>query len=659
MVRLTDKKSTFILAAIFAICGIATAQSDLSKEEAKYSTIKKVNIPEGVLLEIGGLTFVDDNTIAACTRRGEIWVIKNPTSNKPIFERFAHGLHEPLGIAYKDGAFFVAQRGELSKISDTDNNGKADVYETVYAWPLAANYHEYSYGPLFMPNGDMVLSLNLGWTNKGESLSKWRGWMIKVSPEGEMTPIATGMRSPAGFGLNAAGDLFYSDNQGDWVGSGRMTHIESGVFAGHPEGLKWSQEPESPVKLKRENITDTLGLSLYEYSKKYDAIRPPSVWFPHSIMGISTSDILLVKNNAFGPFEGQFLVGDQGHSKIMRVFQEEVDGVYQGICFPFREGFSSGILRLKWGADDAIYVGMTSRGWSSTGKDNFGLERLVASKIKPFEMVAVRARSDGFDIEFSEPVDPTTANDPASYEIGDFTYLYHETYGSPVMEMESRTIKNISLSSDGRRVHISLDGLRKGFVYEIKVPKVKNKAGKLLLHDFGYYTLNNIPQGETSEAVAGHDHHNMSAEAKTVDLISEKRISSMPTAWKGKVDETVTIGTKPGMLFSITEITLKAGSRVKLEFVNPDDMQHNLVIVKPGAADFVGNAAMNLGLKGMEKGYVPNSDRVLFHTNLLQPHSSEVIYFQVPTTPGVYPFLCTYPGHAGTMRGVINVVGES
>src|SRR5690606_33285581 len=114
-----------------------------------------------------------------------------------------------------------------------------------------------------------------------------------------------------------------------------------------------------------------------------------------------------------------FLVGDQGHSKIMRVFQEKVDGVYQGICFPFREGFSSGVLRMKWGADDAIYVGMTSRGWASTGKDNFGLERLVAGKVKPFEMTAVRAKADGFEIEFTDPVDPTTAKNPASYEISD------------------------------------------------------------------------------------------------------------------------------------------------------------------------------------------------------------------------------------------------
>ena len=120
-------------------------------------------------------------------------------------------------------------------------------------WPLEGNYHEYSYGPVFLPDGDMLVTLNLGWIGAGASLSKWRGWMLKISPEGNMTPIATGMRSPAGFGLNKNGDIFYTENQGDWVGSGRMTHVEVGDFVGNPEGLRWTGEEGSPLDLKFED----------------------------------------------------------------------------------------------------------------------------------------------------------------------------------------------------------------------------------------------------------------------------------------------------------------------------------------------------------------------------------------------------------------------
>jgi azurin len=101
---------------------------------------------------------------------------------------------------------------------------------------------------------------------------------------------------------------------------------------------------------------------------------------------------------------------------------------------------------------------------------------------------------------------------------------------------------------------------------------------------------------------------------------------------------------------------VKAGSRLRIIFNNNDDMTHNLVITIPGAADEVGDLALKLGLKGTELNYVPNSVKVLYHTALLQPGSSESIYFTAPDKPGDYMFVCTYPGHASVMRGIIRVV---
>ena len=84
-------------------------------------------------------------------------------------------------------------------------------------------------------------------------------------------------------------------------------------------------------------------------------------------------------------------------------------------------------------------------------------------------------------------------------------------------------------------------------------------------------------------------------------------------------------------------------------------MLHNLIIVNPGKADEIGNMAMELGLQGQEKGYIPESDDVLFHTTLLQPHVSDVIYFEAPSKSGTYQYVCTFPGHAQVMRGVLIV----
>src|SRR5690625_7410846 len=94
-------------------------------------------------------------------------------------------------------------------------------------------------------------------------------------------------------------------------------------------------------------------------------------------MGISTSDFVVIESDdQVGPYKGQMLVGDHGHSKIMRVYLEKVQGEYQGAVFGCREGFPSGIIKLKWGEDGQLYTGMTSRGWGSTGQGSYGIARL-------------------------------------------------------------------------------------------------------------------------------------------------------------------------------------------------------------------------------------------------------------------------------------------
>ena len=130
----------------------------------------------------------------------------------------------------------------------------------------------------------------------------------------------------------------------------------------------------------------------------------------------------------------------------------------------------------------------------------------------------------------------------------------------------------------------------------------------------------------------------------------------MPAEWNGKVDHTINMGTKPGLEFDSKQVQVKAGSKVMVVFQNNDDMLHNLVVVEPGAAVEVGTMAMELGLSGQQKHYIPDSDKVLFHTQLLQPNTSDTIYFIAPEQPGDYTYVCTVPGHYFVMQGTLKVV---
>jgi hypothetical protein len=126
---------------------------------------------------------------------------------------------------------------------------------------------------------------------------------------------------------------------------------------------------------------------------------------PYGVLGVSTSELLVDDSKGkFGPFAGQVFVGDQGMSKIARVFLEKINGRFQGASFEFVSGFRSGVLRMAFGSDKNLFVGGTNRGWGSIGKEDFGLERLVYSGKTPFEMKAVRAMPDGFEIEFFWPL---------------------------------------------------------------------------------------------------------------------------------------------------------------------------------------------------------------------------------------------------------------
>ena len=109
--------------------------------------------------------------------------------------------------------------------------------------------------------------------------------------------------------------------------------------------------------------------------------------------------------------------------------------------------------------------------------------------------------------------------------------------------------------------------------------------------------------------------------------------------------------------FDRTTFTVKAGQRVQIVFDNPDDMQHNLLILKPGTLEAIGAQAdaMMTEPDAADKHYIPESPDVLFATNLVDPRGQAVLTFTAPSEPGTYPFVCTFPGHWRIMQGVMTV----
>ena len=177
----------------------------------------------------------------------------------------------------------------------------------------------------------------------------------------------------------------------------------------------------------------------------------------------------------------------------MRVFLEKVNGEYQGASFPFREGFSSGVLRLRWGTDNAMFVGMTSRGWNSTGPEPYGLQRLRWTGKMPFEIKRINITPDGFKIAFTKPVEATTGNNPQTYKLTTFTHPYHGAYGGPEIDQTAPVVKSVKVSEDGMFATLVLDKMLRGHVYDFDLGLLRAKDKEDLLHRKAYYTVNEVP----------------------------------------------------------------------------------------------------------------------------------------------------------------------
>jgi azurin len=123
--------------------------------------------------------------------------------------------------------------------------------------------------------------------------------------------------------------------------------------------------------------------------------------------------------------------------------------------------------------------------------------------------------------------------------------------------------------------------------------------------------------------------------------------------------EPIRIDAVSGLKFSPNRFVIHPGEAVTVEFRNTDEMIHNFVIVEPGARLEVVNAALALGADGPGRNFIPASDKILFHTPALNPGGTATLRFTAPEKQGVYPFVCTFPGHGLVMYGVMYVAGRN
>lgn len=471
--------------------------------------------PDGFSPKVGGMDFLPDGRMVISTwdAEGSIYIVDGVSTGDPTqmsYKRIASGLAEPLGLKVVDGSIFVLQKQELTELIDHDGDEMTDEYRTVSNdWQVSANFHEFAFGlayksPYFY--GALAIGIMPGGAS-ARNQPKDRGKAVRIHKEtGKLDIIAEGLRTPNGIGIGVDDEIFIADNQGDWLPSSKILHISEGAFFGS-RAVDSSRVAQLPMK-------------------------PPVVWLPQDEIGNSPSTPSYLND---GPYKGQMIHGEVTHGGVKRVFVEKVDGDYQGCVFRFIQGLEAGVNRLVWGPDGALYIGgVGSTGnWQHSGKLWYGLQRLKYNENPAFEMLAVRAKSNGMEIELTQPLDPAFGSSPQDYNVRQWYYQPTHDYGGPKLDDRRLAVQSVHISNDRKRIFLELAGMQEEHVVHIRLPNYwTSTTGNSIWTTEAWYTLNNIPTDQV-----GFDNPALPPPAPNVLTAAEKK-----AGWKLIFDGQTTAG---------------------------------------------------------------------------------------------------------------------
>jgi mono/diheme cytochrome c family protein len=436
-----------------------------------YPRPKTVSGEDRVMPAAVGVRPKDGQVFVASLKTGELFALRDPAGDgkNARFENYGHGLfQDALSMKAEDDGLYVLHRRNLTKITEHGYLPSRGPYsfDRVAALPHGiADTYDMAYGLARDAKGNWVF----GYAPYSDQKMIGAGGAVRLSPGKPVEEIAFGMRNPLGWCAGPQGEIFFTDNQGDWVATNKLCHLEAGKFYGWPN----RGQPQHHSK----------------------SMGKAAVWVPYgwaqSINGVAFDDT----GGKFGPFAGQFFLAElMFGGAIIRADVEKVNGVYQGACFPFWGKGLLGPLCLAFDPRGKLYVGsITEPGWMAQ-PDRGALFRIDYTGRMPFEMRTIRARPNGFRIEFTAPVDPVTAGNAASYRLEHYRYEYTGAYGSPELDRTTVKLESVHVSRDGMSVELTTGPLVKDRVYLLTAGGVRSAKKEALVNSAGAYTLNEVPR---------------------------------------------------------------------------------------------------------------------------------------------------------------------
>lgn len=447
--------------------------------------VTQLPLPQSIMPT--AMTWTKDGTLAFASLKGHIYKATDSDGNglEDKLIVFEEGLAAPYGIISDpvDDSLIVSHKPELLRLIDTNGDGRADVRK-VFAtgWGYNDNYHDWTCGIVRDSKGNLYVGLGSDYTQPKRPASQqlWRGKILRISPYGKATPIASGLRYPTGLAMNPDDELFVSDNQGEQNVFNELNHIVEGEKYGVPS---------------REDPKDDKPASL-------PAIQIPHPW-TRSINGI----FFIPREATLGagksephPFAGHGIGCEYDSRFLIRFTLQKVGDTIQGAVYalsqdhlppgvPNFEGTLCGGVSPK----GDIYIGcIHDSGW--LGGLNVGsIVKLQSTGSLPLGIREIQATPHGFQLDFTAPIDRKAAEAVANYTISAYTRKWQGTYATPDSDRHQVAVTKATVSDDGRRVVLQTDKLRIGYVYEVSCGKIGTDRAVALWPATGHYTVNRVP----------------------------------------------------------------------------------------------------------------------------------------------------------------------
>jgi putative heme-binding domain-containing protein len=611
------------------------AQSTVSMDtairlgEQRPYAIDAIELPVNNLwrapLYVGGHDFLSDGAALVATMQGDVWHVSGLSGTRATWRRFASGLHHALGVKVDQEGIFVQCRDQLMRLHDFNRDGEADFYECFSnAFTTSPSGHDYICGLERDADGNFYMASG----NQG---------LVRMNRDGSKADvIAEGFRNPDGLGIYPDGVVTVPCSEGEWTPASMICAVDSKnantPFYGY-RGARFSNQPIARPEL-------------------------PMVYLPRGLDN-SAGGQVYIDSDRWGPLKGSMIHFSFGTASHFLLLRDRVGDQLQGAVVPLPGEFSSGAHRGRFSpADGQLYVsGMNGWGNYSTAQGCFQRVRYTGDAVQL--PTSFHVHSNGVAIGFPSPLDASSVQQVEQHFVQAWNYRYSAAYGSAeysashygVRGHDRLRIASSHVLDGGRTLFLELPELQPCNQLHLQVAVDSDHRVDL------FATCNALGQPRTDfPGVLPL------AEKSTVHPLDQDMAMAtkrVPNPWRHPIEgaREVKIAAGQNLTYDTREIRAKAGEAIKLVFTNPDVVPHNWVLIQPGKLQEIGAAANQLVAdpEALIRHYVPQLSDVICFTDIVDGKQETAIHFRIPSKPGRYPYLCTFPGHWMVMNGTMIV----